>query len=210
MELGGVVYLHDISQARMLGNTRKNFDMFGKLCGEGAAASIILGTTRWGEVQPDVGKRREDQLSFAYWKDMIAEGSRVQRFEGTHESAWEIVRCILKRLEKSEVLRIQNELVNLQQSIPETDAGKTLRYTLQQLLEMQKQMAEELEAQAHEGDDAQVQAKLEEHQNQMRNTVKQISDLKISNLRRVMGFFGLSVSFLVAIINIWLTYIQWV
>jgi hypothetical protein len=141
---------------------------------------------------------------------MIAEGSRVQRFEGTHESAWEIVCCILKRLEQSEVLRIQKELVNLQQSIPETDAGKTLRYTLQQLLEMQKQMAEDLEVQAHEGDDAQVQAKLEEHQNQMRNTVKQISDLKISNLRRVMGFFGLSVSFLVAITNTWLTQIQWV
>jgi hypothetical protein len=208
MKLGGVVYLHDISQARMLGTTRKNFDMFGKLCGEGAAASIILGTTRWGEVQPDVGKRREDQLSSAYWKDMIAEGSRVQRFEGTHESAWEIIHCILKRLENNEVLRIQSELVNLQQSIPETDAGKTLRYTLQQLLEMQKQMAEELEAHAAEEDDAQVQAKLEEHQNQIRNTLKQISDLKISNSRRVMGFLGLRVSFLMAIMAFWLTWIQ--
>jgi hypothetical protein len=191
MKLGGVVYLHDISQARMLGTTRKNFDMFRKLCGEDAAASIILGTTKWGEVQPDVGNRREDQLSSAYWKDMIAEGSRVQRFEDTHESAWAIVHSILKNLQISVALRIQNELVNFQQIIPETDAGKTLRYTLQQLLEMQKQMAEELEAQVtNEDDDAELQERVEEHRNQMRNTVKQITDLQIPKSRRVMGFFA--------------------
>jgi len=189
MKIGGVIYLHDISQTRMLGTTRKNFDMFRKLCGDGAAASVILGTTKWEEVQKGVGERRETQLIETYWKDMTAQGSRVQRFENTSDSAWKIVHGILAALEKSEALQIQNELVNLQEIIPETEAGRTLRYTLQQLLEMQKQMAEELAAQAAGGNDARVQAKLEEHRNQMRTTLKQISDLKISISRRVMRFF---------------------
>jgi hypothetical protein len=89
-----------------------NFEMFRELCGHGAA-SVIIGTTKWGGVQPDVGKQREDQLSSAYWKDMIAGGSRMERFDGTYESAWQIVRCILQKLEKSEALQIQNERVNL-------------------------------------------------------------------------------------------------
>jgi predicted nucleic acid-binding Zn-ribbon protein len=121
---------------------------------------------------------------------MIAQGSKMHRFDGTPGSAWKIVHCVLDTLEKSEARQIQHELVNIQQDIPEADGGKTLRYSLQQLLEKQ---AEELEAQ-----DAQVQAKLEEHQNQMRTTLKQINDLKIPISRRVMGFFGLRVSFLVA------------
>jgi hypothetical protein len=192
----------------MLGTTRKNFDMFRKLCGDGAAASVILGTTKWAEVHQGVAERREKQLIETYWRDMTGQGSRVRRFLDTSESAWTIVYCILDALAKIEALKIQEELVNLQAIIPETDAGKTLRYTLQQLLEMQKQMAEELAAQAAGGDDAQVQAKLEEHQNQMRATLKQISDLKISISRRVLGFFGLRVSFLVAIMDFCLTYAQ--
>jgi hypothetical protein len=209
MTLGGVIYLHDISQTQMLGTTRKNFDMFRKICGDEAAASVILGTTKWAEVRQGVGERREQQLIEAYWRDMIAQGSRVRRYGGTSESAWDIVYCILDRLERSEALQIQHELVNLQQYIPETDAGQTLRYTLQQLLEMQKKIAEELAAQAAGGNDAHVQAKLEEHRNQMRMTLKQINDLKISISRRMMGFFGLRVSFLVAIMDLWLTFIHY-
>jgi hypothetical protein len=208
MKLGGVIYLHDISQTRMLGTTRKNFDMFRKLCGDGAAASVILGTTKWAEVHQGVAERREKQLIETYWRDMTGQGSRVRRFLDTSESAWTIVYCILDALAKIEALKIQEELVNLQEIIPETDAGKTLRYTLQQLLEMQKQMAEELAAQAAGGDDAQVQAKLEEHRNQMRTTLKQINDLKISLSRRMKGFFGLRVIFLIAIMDFWLNYAQ--
>jgi hypothetical protein len=209
MTLGGVIYLHDISQTQMLGTTRKNFDMFRKICGDEAAASVILGTTKWAEVRQGVGERREQQLIEAYWRDMIAQGSRVRRHGGTSESAWDIVYCILDTLGRSEALQIQHELVNLHKIIPETGAGKTLRHTLQQLLEMQKKMAEELAAQAGGGDDAQIQAKLEEHRNQMRTTLKQINGLKIPISRRVMKILGLGVSFLVAIMGFWLIYVHY-
>jgi RNA binding exosome subunit len=193
MKLGGIIYLHDISQARMLGTTRKNFDMFRKLCGEQAERNVILGTTKWSEVLPEVGKRREDELKGHYWNQMIASGSRVQRFQGTHESARKIVNMILDSVETTEHLQIQRELVELSRYIPETEAGKTLRYTLQQLLEMQRKMAEELEAQGPY-DDPYVQGKFEENKKQIRNTLQQIKALKITIPRRIMTFFGLTVS----------------
>jgi hypothetical protein len=196
MKLGGIIYLHDISQTRMLGTTLKNFDMFRKLCGEKADRTIILGTTKWSEVRPTVGTQREEELKTRYWDKMIATGSRAERFDGTGQSAWKIVNMILDRVAEDNHLQIQRELVELSRYIPETDAGKTLRYTLQQLLDMQRKMAEELEAQTAAGadDDAYIRRKLDENKNQIRKTLQQVKDLQISIPRRIMNFFHLTVS----------------
>jgi len=205
MKLGGVIYLHDISQTRMLATTRKNFDMFRKLCGEDARAqgSIVLGTTKWGEVPLDVGKWRAEKLSGTYWKDMIAGGSKVYKFENTRTSAWGLVDVILDRIEQKKAvggtLTIQRELVDLQKLIPETDAGKTLRYTLQELLEMQKRMVKELETRNAEHNDPQLLVKLEESRSQISKTLKQIKDLTIPFPRRIMRPSDLMVSFIVNI-----------
>jgi hypothetical protein len=193
MKLGGIIYLHDISQTRMLGTTRNNFDMFRKLCGDKANGSVILGTTKWVEVPPQVGERRERELKSKYWNEVIAAGSRVERFEGTSDSAWKIVNTILNFVEETDRLQIQRELVELSRYIPETEAGKTLRYTLEQLLEMQKKMAEELKAQNATGGDSYVRTKLEENRKQISNTLKQVKDLQISLPRRMMAFFHLTV-----------------
>jgi hypothetical protein len=193
MRLGGLVYLHDISQARMLGTTRKNFDMFRKLCGEHADKSVILGTTKWREVLPAVGERREGELKSKYWAEMISAGSKTMRFDGTSESAWDIINIILDFVEETDRLQIQHELVELSRYIPETEAGKTLRYTLEQLLEMQKRMTEELKAQTA-GGDSYIREKLEDNRKQMTKTLKQVKDLQVSIPRRIMHFFRLTVS----------------
>jgi hypothetical protein len=194
MKLGGLIYLHDISQTRMLGTTRKNFDMFRKLCGEKADKSVVLGTTKWSDVMPEVGSRREAELKDRYWKDMIDAGTWVKQFDGTSSSAWKIVNIILDKVEETDRLQIQRELVELSYSIPETEAGQTLRYTLQQLLEMQKKMAEELEAQTVVGGDSYIRAKLEENRNQIGKILKQVKALQIPLPRRIMRFFHLAVS----------------
>jgi hypothetical protein len=74
--------------------------------------------------------------------------------------------------------------------LEEHQKGKTLHYTLKELLEMQKYVAKELAAQAAGSNDAQAQAKLEE-QNQVRTTLQKISRLKISISRCVLGFVSL-------------------
>ena len=169
-KLGGVIYLLSITE-KMRGTTRRNLDMFHQLCGDKALARVVLGTTNWGEVEEDVGKNRETQLAKTFWKPMTASGSKLLRFYKTEESAVTFVDAILGRLKSGEednVLRIQNELVELERRIPETDAGKELRYTLQQLLEMQK-----------EGANSETVAPL------LESIKKQIAELRISLPRKI-------------------------
>lgn len=184
MKLAGIIYLHDISQTRMLGTTRKNLEMFRKLCGDDAIKNVILGTTKWGDVRKEVGYRREQQLAQEHWKHMLDKGAEMARFGDTHKSALTIVDLILKR-EVANALLIQHELVDLQQLLPETEAGKTLRYTLQELLQAQQDMSERL--QRGEGGQEE-QERYKETQNQIRSTLEQIRELKIPLSRRIMKF----------------------
>ena len=146
MKLGGVIYLQTIAENRMKGTTLRNLKMFRQLCGEKALEMVVLGTTNWGEVDESVGKRREDQLRGNFWKEMIESGSETRRFHNTQESAQAFLDRILDKnkprilssTSNDRSLRIQEELVNLQRSIPETEAGKELHYTIKQVLDMQK------------------------------------------------------------------------
>ena len=176
MTLGGVIYLLSIADKRMKGTTRRNLDMFHQLCGDKALARVVLGTTNWGEVQEDVAMMREQQLAKTFWEPMTSSGSKLLRFNKTQKSAVVFVDTILDRLKSSEddnVLRIQNELVELERRIPETDAGKELRYTLKQLLEMQK-----------EGVNPETAAPL------LKSLKKQVAELRISLPRKLyLKFF---------------------
>ncbi|KAH7906244.1 P-loop containing nucleoside triphosphate hydrolase protein [Hygrophoropsis aurantiaca] len=122
MKLAGIIYLHEISQTRMLKSARKNLLMFKKLCGDDACKNIILATTKWGEVEEAAGVSREGQLKNTFWKEMIGHGSRMCQFRDNHESAWRIVEMIAVA-EPLEALRIQKELVDHHKSLTETEAG---------------------------------------------------------------------------------------
>jgi hypothetical protein len=188
MKLAGIIYLHEISQTRMLGTSRKNLTMFRKLCGDDALENVILVTTKWGDNEPSVEVRREQQLSDTFWKDMITKGSKMARFMNTHESAWAIVDQIRTKIPVTAL--IQQELVELQKILPETEAGRTLRYTLQQLLQAQTDMVQQLQMQQEngtEGNDA-LQERSEEISKRLRSTVDQIHKLKIPMGRRIMAF----------------------
>ena len=149
MTLGGVIYLQSIADKRIGGTTRRNLDMFHQLCGNNALARIVLGTTNWGEVDENIGEKREQQLVETFWNTMTASGSKSLRFDKTESSARAFLGAILDELKIGEneeilndnVLRIQNELVELQRRIPETAAGKELLYTLKQHREMLKEKA---------------------------------------------------------------------
>ncbi|KDR82096.1 hypothetical protein GALMADRAFT_115026, partial [Galerina marginata CBS 339.88] len=69
--LAGIVYLHRITDNRMSGAYYQNLRMFDELCGEKAAANVVLVTTMWDKVEADVGEMREEDLTKNYWKKMI-------------------------------------------------------------------------------------------------------------------------------------------
>ena len=88
MTLGGVIYLVSIADRRMNGSTRRNLDMFYQLCGDKALARVVLGTTNWGEVEEDVGEKREKLFAETFWSTMTSSGSNSLRFDKTERSAW--------------------------------------------------------------------------------------------------------------------------
>ncbi|GLB39564.1 hypothetical protein LshimejAT787_0700740 [Lyophyllum shimeji] len=104
--LGGVVYLHEISQARTPGPALwKNLEyLAGQMHNGGAnqvgGKGIVISTTKWSEVPQEVGERREKELQEKDWKLMIGLGTKVCRYQDTYESGWEVVHLILDHVAK--------------------------------------------------------------------------------------------------------------
>ena len=101
-------------------------------------------------------------------------------------SVWEIVNRIIIN-DRVQYVRIQEELLELQRLIPETEDGRTLLYTLDDL---QKRLLTE-ERTASMGDRQLRQKELEEIQKRMRETVDDIRKLKVPLSEKFKRFFGL-------------------
>ena len=87
----------------MSGTPLKNLRMFEKLCGEDFR-NVVLTTTMWDEVEPEVGEMREAQLKAEYWKTMIDRGSSVRRFHQDQKSAFEILDPIINGVDTKSAL----------------------------------------------------------------------------------------------------------
>jgi hypothetical protein len=197
MTIGGMVYLQDISQPRLHPSSRRNVEIFRNLCGSDALSSVIITTGKWDLLSDvNVGVKRENQLNNALWTEVISAGGLVGRFEGTHESAWKIIRAILDKVENTDhatCLQIQKELVDLLRRIPETGAGKTLRKKVKYLQTIQRERAEE------DGAEASEQLKL-------RQINSELAALKIPLSRRLHVFFSVAVCFFLSVHQVFTHY----
>ncbi|KAH6918127.1 hypothetical protein BKA70DRAFT_1088540 [Coprinopsis sp. MPI-PUGE-AT-0042] len=142
MKLGGVMYLRDISAKRLTTPFRLNIKMFEKLCGSKAFDKIVLGTTKWSAAGDDPSAQtRLAELKKGYWAGLLDKGARELRIDDNQESCRRAVNVLLNagtnRREgetMNTVLRIHQEVVEEGKSIPETEAGKVLRYTPEDIL----------------------------------------------------------------------------
>ena len=178
----------------MAGTPHRNLRMFGELCGDQAVRKVVLVTTMWDKIQrdPSTGVRRENELFENYWKTMINYGASTARFSNTPDSAWKIVDLILKEHE-TEVLLLQEELVDLKRSLNETQAGKTLYSDLQRLLAEQRDTVRSLAEQARDESNPQLarqlEAELKRIQNDFDKTFSEIKNLKVPFGKSLMLFF---------------------
>lgn len=110
----------------MGGTSTRNFKMFRKLCGDTALQNVVIVTNMWGEVTPDVGEAREEQLKTRdiFFKPALDKGAHIRRHDNTSTSAQAIIHCIA--FNNPLVLCIQRELVDEQKDIAETAAGAAL------------------------------------------------------------------------------------
>ncbi|KIM73228.1 hypothetical protein PILCRDRAFT_15418 [Piloderma croceum F 1598] len=87
------------------------------------------------------GARREKELKETFWKDLLDEGCRVERFEDTYESAWLIVDRLA--MEDRAKMRLTHEM---------TEAGITLNDKLKRVIIARKEASRRLRVQAKKQD----------------------------------------------------------
>ena len=176
----------------MSGSVNKNLDMFGRLCGDNAAKRVRLVTTMWDKVKDShLAETRVAQLEGNFWKPLIDAGARHQRFENTPKSAWDIVRDATG---DPEVLLLQEELVDTERRLNETNAGKALYSHFQRLLQEQKdtikQLADEAKVQQDPALAKGLEAEYKRIEGQLQETWEAMEKMKIPFLRRLALLFS--------------------
>jgi hypothetical protein len=204
VKLAGIIYLHEITQARMRGSFRKNYEMFGELCGHKAMANVVAVSTKWDQIMETEAEAREEQLK-KFWVTKLGNSVVAARFMHTYKSAWDIV-DLLVRKERLDALQIQEELVDLEKALPDTAAGTTLQKQLQDALKeyentvQQKRSAAAMQkgpdGHTPNHEDAQkryeaAEKRLREAEQKLQAVLDQIQQLKIPISTRIMRFFGL-------------------
>ena len=149
--------------------------MFRELCGEKTLKNVILMTNMWGQVTPQQGAAREQQLKEEHFKAAIEKGARMQRHNNTPESARAILREILKN--QPTVLQIQRELIDEGKDIGETGAGAELNREIRELVENHQREMRELEEnmrRAMEDKDEESREELEEEKKKMEEKMEKL------------------------------------
>jgi len=126
--LGGIIYVHRISDVRFTGTDVKSFQTLLAICGEKALRNVTIMTNMWGKVTPEVGIAREEELASSFFKPALDNGAQLLRHSDTIESAHEVIRTVLEN--KRVTLQIQEEMVDNWKPVSETAAGKELRREL--------------------------------------------------------------------------------
>jgi len=124
--------------------------MFRNLCGDSTLQNVIIVTSMWDQVDPYVGKIREQELTEKdiFFKPVLDKGATLVRHDGTTESGQAILRTLLGR--QPRVLQIQSELES-GLDISETTAGKELN---RDMMEQVARHQEEIRALVVEMDEA--------------------------------------------------------
>lgn len=157
--LHGIIYLHRISDARMQGSAKRNLVMFKKLCGQDALKRVILVTTMWDKVSENEGIAREQELldTQEFWGYMRDNGSICRRHMNQAPTAKDIIDS-LARHRSTIATNIQQQMVDNNRPLEETDAGKELEKELnkeraiwaKRIKETEELMKEALEEQDRE------------------------------------------------------------
>ncbi|KAK9784610.1 putative P-loop containing nucleoside triphosphate hydrolase protein [Seiridium cardinale] len=128
--LDGILYLHRIDEPRMQGSARRNLNLFGKLCGTDPLKKVTLVTTRWDKVTEPEGSSREQELTTKeeFWGHLVSKGAQTYRHRNDVESARELIETfVVNKTGVSEItLAIQEQMVQCNRSLDDTDAGQEL------------------------------------------------------------------------------------
>ena len=125
----------------MEGSAMRNLRMFQSLCGQQVLENVLLTTTQWSNVNPAEGQAREDNLrDEGLWGGLIGKGATLQKFLGTKESGFELIRKLMPNTPKP--LDIQDQIVEQRKTLLETGAGKCVN---EELIALERKFKEKME-----------------------------------------------------------------
>ena len=210
VKLTGILYLHRITDVRMSGTTFRNLRMLRKLCGADAASKVIFVTTMWDKTSTRIGEqdvqkhkerrqreRREQELMDKYWQPMLELGARTDRFlQDMGYCALDTIKRLLdSSASEAKPTLLEQEVVEQNRAIVETEAGKALYSQMQTLLSQHKTAITELQEAAKKTNNPKMLADLKKEeriQSELDKTFADAKKLKLSFLRHFQLFFARS------------------
>jgi len=124
VNLAGVIYFHRISDERWRRSDTRSFGWLRRICGESTLRNVVLATNMWGNVDPEIGVTREQELAAEFVKPALDKGAQLRRHHDTTESAHQIIRAILDN--RREALQVQRELVDENREFDRTTVGEEI------------------------------------------------------------------------------------
>ena len=184
----------------MSGSAYKNLQVFGCLCGNIPLQRARLVTTMWDVAKDRPGlfpmaENREKELFGEFWKPLIDAGAITERFDNKRMSAVQIVDGLIGMEIAKEELLLQEEIVDQQKRLNETEAGKVLYSRFQKLLSDQRKTLKELADEARLQNDPTLARSLQEEYDQintlLQKTFEEMKAMKIPLSRRIiLWLFG--------------------
>ena len=149
--------------------------MFRELCGDTTLKNVVLVTNMWGEVSPEIGEVRENELSSKFFKSALDKHAQMVRHHNTAQSSHDIVRKIMTN--NPVALQIQRELVEEHMGIVDTAAGEAINRELNERIrrhqvelgKVQKEMTQALKKK-----DEETRQELEEERGKLQEKIEKI------------------------------------
>ena len=188
-KLSGVIYMQRISDFRMTGISRRNFQLFRKLCGEDTLKNVVIVTNMWSEVNAARGLAREDELASdpMFFKPALDKGAKMMRHDNTHHSAVTILLQLIPN--KPEPLLLQTELILEAKDIAETAVGGELARNLEEQKQKYVEELGELEHEMKEASHAKDTETVQELQIAQEETKSKV-DLLVKQQKSLYGTFA--------------------
>lgn len=120
----GIVFCHDIFNARMTGDAVRQLEMLQRIVGDANWSHVSFVTTKWPDETTqsmlELGTKEAD-LRRQYWKPMLRKKARMYRFENSGLSAEAIVRSLIYQDPVRFALQVEMEQGK---SLAQTEAAK--------------------------------------------------------------------------------------
>lgn len=126
-----MIYLHLISDIRILGASMKNLRMFRKICGAENMRKVWLFITMWDKATPDEGSARERELRRNFWASLLADRSYMTRNDRDNIDSARYVVCHLLD-NKPTTIKMQDEMIS-SKTLIQTDAGNFINQEILKL-----------------------------------------------------------------------------